>query len=67
MPSQQHQANKARRLVLTLEKGLTNCATEAATYGKCVVANVEAVGKHTCEAQFQTFKACAQKALGRKW
>ncbi|KAI9501222.1 hypothetical protein BX070DRAFT_228540 [Coemansia spiralis] len=66
MPGQQ-QANKAHRLVLALEKGLTSCAFEATSYGKCIVANVELVGKHTCEAQFQLFKACAQKTLGRKW
>ncbi|KAJ1835585.1 hypothetical protein LPJ63_000995 [Coemansia sp. RSA 2711] len=66
MPGSQP-AGKARRLVLTLEKGMTNCAAEATAYGKCVSANIETIGKHACHTQFQSFKACVQQALGRKW
>ncbi|KAJ2357739.1 hypothetical protein GGF43_001276 [Coemansia sp. RSA 2618] len=61
------QAGKARRLVLTLEKGMTNCAAEATAYGKCMSANLETIGKHACQAQFQTFKTCVQHTLKRKW
>ncbi|KAJ2764154.1 hypothetical protein IWQ57_005278, partial [Coemansia nantahalensis] len=60
------QAGRARRLVLTLEKGLTGCAAEATAYGKCISANPETVGKHACQAQFQSFKACVQKTLKRR-
>ncbi|KAJ2844623.1 hypothetical protein IWW36_005112 [Coemansia brasiliensis] len=61
------QASRARRLVLTLEKGLTDCAAEATAYGKCVSANLETINKHACQVQFQTFKKCVQQALKRKW
>ncbi|KAJ2879643.1 hypothetical protein FB639_003036 [Coemansia asiatica] len=67
MAAGQQQAGKARRLVLTLEKGLTSCAKEATAYGQCVTANIETIGKHACQAQFQAFKACAQQTLKRKW
>ncbi|PIA14781.1 hypothetical protein COEREDRAFT_24431, partial [Coemansia reversa NRRL 1564] len=58
---------KARRLVLTLEKGLSNCATEATAYGKCVSANLESISKHACQAQFQSFKTCVEQTLKRRW
>ncbi|KAI8322118.1 hypothetical protein GQ54DRAFT_260499 [Martensiomyces pterosporus] len=66
MPGQQ-QAGRAQRLVLTLEKGLSGCAKEATAYGKCISANIEIVGKHACQPQFQSFKACVQRTMGRKW
>ncbi|KAJ2362855.1 hypothetical protein IW150_006897 [Coemansia sp. RSA 2607] len=66
MPGQQHVA-PARRLVLTLEKGLVGCAAEAAAYGQCVTASAEIISRHACQAQFEAFKACAQKTLKRRW
>ncbi|KAJ1717962.1 hypothetical protein LPJ61_007001, partial [Coemansia biformis] len=66
MPAQQH-AGKARRLVLTLEKGLTGCAAEATAYGKCISANLDTIERHACQVQFQSFKSCVEKTLKRKW
>ncbi|KAJ1931117.1 hypothetical protein EC988_009893 [Linderina pennispora] len=63
----QQQAGKARRLVLQFEKGLTGCAKEATLYGQCISANIETIGKHVCDAQFQTFKGCMQQVMKRKW
>ncbi|KAJ2045778.1 hypothetical protein GGI08_006713 [Coemansia sp. S2] len=67
MPGQKQVAGKARRLVLTLEKGLTDCAAAATAYGRCVSASAETIGKHACQTQFLAFKACVQQSLGRKW
>ncbi|KAJ2781315.1 hypothetical protein H4R18_002943 [Coemansia javaensis] len=60
-------AAPARRLVLGLEKGLAACAAEATAYGRCVAASIETVDRHACQAQFQTFRACVQRVLGRRW
>ncbi|ORX73138.1 hypothetical protein DL89DRAFT_290890 [Linderina pennispora] len=49
----QQQAGKARRLVLHV--------------GACISANIETIGKHVCDAQFQTFKGCMQQVMKRKW
>ncbi|KAJ2160402.1 hypothetical protein GGF46_002292 [Coemansia sp. RSA 552] len=67
MKCSQAQSAQARRLVLKLEKGLTGCAAEATAYGKCISANIETIGKHACQAQFQSFKSCVERTLQRKW
>ncbi|KAK9895562.1 hypothetical protein P389DRAFT_173175 [Cystobasidium minutum MCA 4210] len=50
-----------------LAKASASCSKEAAAYGACVNAKYLEVEKDMCKAEFETFKACVSKAMGKKW
>ncbi|CED83067.1 hypothetical protein [Phaffia rhodozyma] len=43
------------------------CAVSSTAYGQCILARYKDVERGMCEAEFQAFKACIQKSIGRKW
>ncbi|KAI5455103.1 hypothetical protein NCC49_002374 [Naganishia albida] len=43
------------------------CAVQSLAYGKCVGASYLDVSKGMCEKEFQAFKECVQKQMGKKW
>jgi len=51
----------------TLAKASQSCSAQSVAYGACVGKSYLDVSKGMCEAEFEAFKECVQKALGRKW
>lgn len=52
----------ARARLLTYPKFIGACGPEAMAYAKCVTEHMGEVQKHACQTEFQSFKACVQKA-----
>ncbi|KAK8143195.1 hypothetical protein MY1884_008668 [Beauveria asiatica] len=50
------------RPILGFAKAATQCSTEAAAYGKCIVADYTAVDKDKCAREFMRFKNCYMRA-----
>ncbi|KAK1921596.1 hypothetical protein DB88DRAFT_512874 [Papiliotrema laurentii] len=51
----------------TLAKASQSCSAQSIAYGKCIGKSYQEVSKDMCQAEFQAFKGCVQKALGRRW
>jgi len=45
----------------------STCASQAATYGKCILATYTDVKKDACAEQFAEFGKCLRTAMKRKW
>ncbi|KIM64992.1 hypothetical protein SCLCIDRAFT_113992 [Scleroderma citrinum Foug A] len=44
----------------------TTCSTEAAAYGKCILATYMDVRKNSCQQEFESFGRCLRQAVGHK-
>ncbi|KAF8603664.1 hypothetical protein BDV93DRAFT_523132 [Ceratobasidium sp. AG-I] len=66
-PRALEKVGKETRPLLRLAKASTSCATQAKTYGQCILANYQDVRRDMCAAEFVQFKNCVQTAMGRKW
>jgi len=47
-------------------QAVAKCSAEASAYGKCIVADYNAVHKDKCLAEFQVLKDCYLKAAKKK-
>ncbi|THU95664.1 hypothetical protein K435DRAFT_723471 [Dendrothele bispora CBS 962.96] len=45
----------------------STCATQARTYGKCILATYTDVRKDACKDEFAKFGQCLRDAMKRKW
>ncbi|KAF9793261.1 hypothetical protein BJ322DRAFT_1103677 [Thelephora terrestris] len=45
----------------------STCASQAAAYGKCILATYTDVKKDACAEQFAEFGKCLRTAMKRKW
>ncbi|KAF8512428.1 hypothetical protein JB92DRAFT_2723349, partial [Gautieria morchelliformis] len=43
------------------------CASQAKTYGQCILSSYSDARKDMCAAEFAQFKTCLQTAMKRKW
>eukprot|EP01132_Coremiostelium_polycephalum_P002119 gene2119-2609_t len=44
---------------------LSQCSIESASYGACILKNIDDVNKNACATEFQLFKQCIQKNIGK--
>ncbi|KJZ72047.1 hypothetical protein HIM_08608 [Hirsutella minnesotensis 3608] len=51
-------AQPAQRPIQKFAAAASRCASEATAYGKCVVADYNAVGKDKCLQEFMKLRAC---------
>lgn len=54
------------RQVQRLATAASQCSAEAAVYGKCVVADYNAVDRDKCVKEFMRLKDCYLKAVSNK-
>jgi hypothetical protein len=52
-----------RALTTRLARGFAACPSEAAAYGKCVVAHVDTIAQGVCAAEFQQLQRCVQQQV----
>ncbi|RSH83371.1 uncharacterized protein EHS24_007051 [Apiotrichum porosum] len=58
---------KDKQPLKTLARASQSCAKQSLVYGACIGKSYQEVHKDMCAAEFQAFKDCVQKAVGRKW
>ncbi|CAG8455157.1 13395_t:CDS:10 [Acaulospora morrowiae] len=58
---------KERRTVEVIAKGMAGCSVQATTYAKCITNHLENINKDLCAKEFDAFKKCLQKAIGKSW
>ncbi|BFZ58457.1 hypothetical protein PYCC9005_005519 [Savitreella phatthalungensis] len=57
-----------QRPLARLSSAMSRCGVEGAAYGRCVVSQVDDIGKDGCVREFEAFKACVSRGLGgRRW
>ncbi|KNZ44814.1 uncharacterized protein VP01_879g6 [Puccinia sorghi] len=43
------------------------CRQFSLAYGQCVADSYQLVEKNSCKMEFENFKQCVQKSVGKKW
>ncbi|ORX92106.1 hypothetical protein K493DRAFT_316783 [Basidiobolus meristosporus CBS 931.73] len=53
--------------VTKLTGAIGKCVPEMTLYGKCISNHLNETRRDICGTEFQAFKNCVQKSVGRKW
>lgn len=60
------EAIKSQRVLRTrLARAFAQCPAQSAMYGKCMVQNIDSMGKDSCAKEFQFFQQCMKKHAGK--
>ncbi|KAK9704126.1 hypothetical protein K7432_010371 [Basidiobolus ranarum] len=57
----------ASKSITKFSTAIGKCVPEMSTYGKCISNHLNDTRRDICGLEFQAFKACVQKSVGKKW
>ncbi|KAI8050818.1 hypothetical protein BDF22DRAFT_745009 [Syncephalis plumigaleata] len=57
---------KVIKNIAKIEHSMAQCSVQAAKYGQCIVNTYQNIQRDACKAEFQLFKECMRRSLGRK-
>ncbi|KAI9591993.1 hypothetical protein BDF19DRAFT_425846 [Syncephalis fuscata] len=58
--------NKLVSNITKIEQGMAQCTVQATKYGQCIVNTYQNIHRDACASEFQSFKDCMRRSLGKK-
>ncbi|CAJ0887892.1 5190_t:CDS:2 [Entrophospora sp. SA101] len=58
---------KEKRSISIFKQGISKCSVPGMKYAKCITSQLDNIQKDLCLKEFQEFKQCVQKVIGKSW